>query len=179
MRQAAEAFSRLEPAKPDTRAKESICYMCDGDVNPKTRVTLKTDKGDVHLCSPHCYFITWTSLTDKTGILDAVQVTDWATGKPVPATDRHLPDRPGRAASRPTVKAFADKAAADKEMKTAGGNLADWKALEEKELANRCGFCDRANYPEDAARVKVEGAEHLGLLPDVRPGRGRPPAKGH
>lgn len=158
------AFSRLEPAQPDTRAKDAICYMCDGDVNPRTRVTLKTEKGDVHLCSPHCYFITWTSLTDKAGVHERAQVTDWATGKPVAAMaatyligqdDHH----------RPTVKAFAEKAAAENEMRSAGGNLADWKALEEKEVANRCGFCDRAVYPEDASRVKVETVSTWGCCP--------------
>jgi hypothetical protein len=72
---------------------------------------------------------------------------------------------------RPTVKAFAEKAAAEKEMKSAGGNLADWMALEEKEVANRCGFCDRAVYPEDAARVKLEELRrrfHLEHERDVR-----------
>lgn len=48
----APAFSRMEPAQPDTRPAESVCYMCDGDVDPKTRVVLGTDKGDVYLCSP-------------------------------------------------------------------------------------------------------------------------------
>jgi hypothetical protein len=41
------AFSRLDPVAPDNRPKESVCYMCDGDVNPKTRVLVKTAKGDV------------------------------------------------------------------------------------------------------------------------------------
>lgn len=161
---AAESFSRLEPVQPDTRAKEDICYMCDGDIDPKTQVTLQTPKGDVHLCSPHCYFITYSSLTDKDGVDEHVQVADWTSGKQVRADaatyligqdDLH----------RPTVKAFADKAAAEAEMKSVGGNLADWRTLEEKELANRCGFCDRAVYPEDAARVKVGTLSTWGCCP--------------
>ena len=34
--------------------------------------------------------------------------------------------------------------------------------LAQKELANRCGFCDRACYPEDAALVKVGGIHTWG-----------------
>ena len=82
---AAPAFERLAPAKPDERPKDSICYMCDGDINPKTLVTVQTDKGPVRLCGPHCYFIMYSCLTeDKTGFEKKVTVTDWATGKPVP-----------------------------------------------------------------------------------------------
>ena len=38
-------FERLTPAKVDNRPKDSICYMCDGDINAKTLVTVQTDKG--------------------------------------------------------------------------------------------------------------------------------------
>ena len=55
-------FERLTPAKADNRPKESICYMCDGDINLKTLVTVQTDKGSVRLCSPHCYFIMYSCL---------------------------------------------------------------------------------------------------------------------
>jgi thioredoxin 1 len=62
------AFERLTPAKVDSRPKESICYMCDGDIKPRTQVTVQTDKGPVRLCSPHCYFIMYSCLTeDKAG----------------------------------------------------------------------------------------------------------------
>ncbi|HRU05365.1 MAG TPA: organomercurial lyase [Candidatus Brocadiia bacterium] len=33
----------------------------------------------------------------------------------------------------------------------------EWGVLKRKELAARCGFCDRAVYPEDAAVVRVDG----------------------
>jgi hypothetical protein len=50
-------------------------------------------------------------------------------------------------------------------MKSAGGDLVNWQALEEKELTNRCGFCDRAVYPRDAAIVQVEGIHTWGCCP--------------
>ena len=60
-------FSRWTAAQPDTRAKDTVCYMCEGDVNPKTQVLVKSAKGDVKMCSPHCYFIMYSCLTeDKT-----------------------------------------------------------------------------------------------------------------
>lgn len=149
-------FTRLEPAAPDARPKETICYMCDGDINPKTRTVLKTDKGDVGFCSPHCYFITFTSMPENPPVVDNVFTIDWATGTMMSAgtakfvfgiDEKH----------RPTVKAFADPAAATTEQQAAGGNVLEWAALQEKELATRCGFCDRAVYPEDACGVNVEG----------------------
>ena len=64
----APAFERLEPAATDTRARDKVCYMCDGDIAPKTLVVVKAEKGEVRLCSPHCYFIMYSCLTeDKTG----------------------------------------------------------------------------------------------------------------
>ena len=45
------AFERLAPAKTDDRPRESICYMCDGDITSKTLVTVRTDKGPVRLCA--------------------------------------------------------------------------------------------------------------------------------
>lgn len=150
----AAAFSRFEPAKPDSRAKQNVCYLCDGNVNPKTRVTVKTEKGDVNLCCPHCFFVTLSSLTETSGVQERVQVTDWASGKQTgAAAATYLIGEDKQ--HRPAVKAFADKSAAGAEMRKTGGNLADWKTLGAKELATRCAFCDRAVYPEDAARVKV------------------------
>jgi hypothetical protein len=60
---------------------------------------------------------------------------------------------------RPTIRAFADKAAARREQQTSPGTLLAWDLLRSKELATRCAFCDRAVYPEDACRVKF-GATH-------------------
>ncbi len=60
-------IERWKPVKQDIRSKDQICYMCDGDINSKTLVIVKTDGGDVRLCSPHCYFIMFSCLTeDKT-----------------------------------------------------------------------------------------------------------------
>ena len=157
-------FSRPDPAAPDTRRARKVCYMCDGDVQPKTRTLLKTDRGDVVLCSPHCYFILYSSLLDVKGIDEKTSVTDWATGEGLPATSavylRGIDE-----AGRPTIKAFANKENALKEQRSSGGNLLNWQMLKEKELACRCGFCDRALYPEDTAVVRVAGVYTWGCCP--------------
>jgi len=171
------AFERLAPAAPDNRPKDQICYMCDGDIDPKTLVTVQTDKGPIRLCSPHCYFILYSCLTeDKTDFEKKVSVTDWATREPVAATEAMylygLDDRTGR----PTIKAFTGSTQPD--PATSGGIVISWQFLQEKELATRCGFCDRACYPQDAAEVIVDGGlrtwgccSHCGLGVAARVGR--------
>lgn len=154
--QAAHSFERLDPAQPDARPKDAICYMCDGDINPKTRTVLKTDKGEVAFCSPHCYFITYSSMPENKPVVESVSVADWSTGALIPAASAKYVYGVD-AKNRPTVKAFGDPAAATTEQQAAGGNTVEWAALQDKELAARCGFCDRAVYPEDACGVKVEG----------------------
>jgi thioredoxin 1 len=157
------AFSRMEGAKADGRAKDEVCQFCDGDIDAKALVVVKTDKGDVRLCSPHCYFILYSALTeDKTGFEKKVSVTDWGTGKPVSLTDASFLYGLDAKTGRPTIKAFAVRDAAAKEMQTAGGNIIDWKVLQAKELTDRCGFCDRAMYPKDGAQVNVEGVKGWG-----------------
>lgn len=156
-------FSRMEPAKSDDRPKDRVCQFCDGDINAKTAVVVKTDKGDVKLCSPHCWFIMYSCLTEnKTGFDAKASVADWATGKLTPMTDATYLYDFGEKTGRPTVKAFADRAAAEAEKKTAGGSLIGYDVLKDKELATRCGFCDRAVYPEDAARVIAGGIHTWG-----------------
>ncbi|MBN1803621.1 MAG: hypothetical protein JW837_00070 [Sedimentisphaerales bacterium] len=154
---AAPAFERLAPAKPDERPKEGICYMCDGDVNPKTIVTVKTEKGDVCLCSPHCYFIMYSCLTeDKKDFESKVSVTDFSSGKSIPLSDAGFlveTDQQGR----PVIQAYADAEIAKQEQQASGGNLLAYNALKQNELSHRCGFCDRACYPQDAAELVVEG----------------------
>jgi len=59
------SFERLLPAQVDNRSKDKICYMCDGDIEPKTLVAVETEKGPVRLCSPHCYFIMYSCLTEE------------------------------------------------------------------------------------------------------------------
>ena len=148
---------RWKPAKAPARNKDSICYMCDRDIDVKTAVVVKTEKGDVKLCSPHCYFIMYSALTaDKTGFDKKVSVTDWASKKLTPATSAvYL--RGVDAKGRPSVKAFGDKDAALTERQASGGNIMSYDVLKRKELSHHCGFCDRAVYPEDSALVKAGG----------------------
>jgi len=150
-------FERLTPGKVDSRGKDSICYMCDRDIDPKTLVTVQTDKGPVRLCSPHCYFIMYSCLTeDKGGFEKKVSVTDWSTGDSVPATEAIFLCGEDETTGRPWTRAFADQAEAVKERTNSGGNILALVPLQQKELLHRCGFCDRACYPQDAAEVIVE-----------------------
>jgi thioredoxin 1 len=157
------AFERLEPAARDARPKDAICYMCDGDIVPRTLVTVKTDKGKVRMCGPHCYFILYSCLTeDKTGFEKKVSETDWVGGKPLPGAEAVYLVGVEEKTGRPWIKAFVDRDAAAKEMQAGGGSVIAWEALQEKELSTRCGFCDRAVYPADAAAVKVAGLSTWG-----------------
>jgi thioredoxin len=155
------ALSRWKPAQPDNRPKDRVCYLCDGDIAPKTRSVMKTAAGDVAFCSPHCYLITYASITDETKAHENASVTDWTTGELTPvagATYLYGMDERGR----PTVKAFTGKAAAKDEQKRSGGNILAWPQFEAKETATRCGFCDRPVYSEDASTVRVAGMQTWG-----------------
>ncbi|MCE5276480.1 MAG: organomercurial lyase [Planctomycetaceae bacterium] len=161
--QATSKIERWEPAAKDSRTKSQICYMCDGDVNDKTAVAVKTDKGDVRLCGLHCYFIMYSCLTeDKAGFEKKVAVTDLATGKMIPAAEASYLSGVDEKTGRPWVKAFAARDAAVKDMQTGGGGIVSWAALQENELAHRCGFCDRSCYPQDASKVLIEGVHSYG-----------------
>ena len=151
---------REQPVKADIRPRDQVCFMCDGDVNAKTKTVVKGATEQRLLCSPHCYFIYFSSLVgaDAKAEEAKVSVTDWASGNLIPATSASYlyglePN------GRPTVKAFGDKAAAAKEQQASPGNLLTWDVLRSKELATRCAFCDRAVYPEDACAVKF-GTTH-------------------
>jgi len=149
---------RETPLQPDTRPRDAVCFMCDGDVNPKTKTLVKGQAEQRILCCPHCYFIYFSSIVgaDPKAEDAKVSVTDWATGNLIPATAAtylYGMDAKGR----PTIKAFADKDAATKEQQAEAGNIVSWDVLRSKELATRCGFCDRAVYPEDACKVVVAG----------------------
>jgi thioredoxin 1 len=151
---------RETPVVADTRPSDWVCFMCDGDVNAKTRAVVKGQSEQRVLCGPHCYFIYFSSIVgaDPKAEEAKVSVTDWAGGNLVAttaATYLYGMDTQGR----PTIKAFADKAAAVKEQQTSPGNLLAWDVLRSKELATRCAFCDRAVYPEDACGVKF-GTTH-------------------
>ncbi len=152
------AFERLVPARVDDRPKESICYMCDGDIDPKTVVTVATDKGPVRLCSPHCYFIMHSCLTaGKPDFEKKVTVADWTTGTAVAISQATFLYGQDETTGRPWIRAFADRDAAVADRAASGGNVLALEALRQKEMSHRCGFCDRACYPQDAAEVVVEG----------------------
>ncbi len=158
---AAPEFERLKPAQIDNRPQNQICYMCDGDIREKTRVVVQTAKGAVDLCSPHCYFIMYSCLTeDKTDFAKKVSVTNWNTGKRISAPEAVFLYGQDEDTGRPWTQAFTDRTEAVKEQAVVGGNILKLQALQEKELSHRCGFCDRACYPHDAAEVIVDGGLH-------------------
>ncbi|MHC1767367.1 MAG: organomercurial lyase [Verrucomicrobiia bacterium] len=151
---------RETPVKADTRPRAAVCFMCDGDVAPKTKVLVKGQAEQRVLCSPHCYFIYFSSIVnaDPKAETAKVSVTDWSSGNLVPASSAAFVygmDAKGRA----TITAFAEKEAATKHQQSNPGNMVAWDLLCSKELATRCGFCDRAVYPEDACVVKI-GTTH-------------------
>ncbi len=155
------AFERFTPAQADDRPREKVCYMCDGDIDARTLVTVATDKGPVRLCSPHCYFIMYSCLTeDKTGFEGRVTVTDGATGRPIRAVEATFLSGEDETTGRPWIKAFANREAALAERAATGGSILALAALQQREMSHRCGFCDRACYPQDAAEVIVEGGAH-------------------
>lgn len=146
---------RETPVAADTRPRDSVCYMCDEDVNPKTKTVVMGQSEQRVLCGPHCYFIYLSSIVgaDPKAEEAKVSVTDWSSGRLVAATAANYlygMDSKGRA----TIKAFVDKDAATKEQQSNAGNLVSWEVLRSKELATRCAFCDRAVYPEDACAVR-------------------------
>ena len=157
---ASAGIVRETPMNADARPRESVCFMCDGDVNAKTKTIVKGQSEQRVLCGPHCYFIYLSSIVgaDAKAEEAKVSVTDWGSGNLVVASTANYlygMDAKGRA----TIKAFADKEAALKEQQSASGNLVPWEVLRSKELATRCAFCDRAVYPEDACGVKF-GTTH-------------------
>lgn len=159
----AASITREKPVAADTRPKESVCYMCDGDVNPGTRSVVKGASEQRVLCSPHCYFIFFSSLVgpDTAAEEAKVYVTDWSSRQLVAASGASY--LYGMATDgRPTIKAFASAAAAAAEQKTSPGTVLNWELLRNKELAVRCNFCDRAVYPEDACAVRFGSTRGYG-----------------
>ena len=147
---------REAPMSADTRAREAVCFMCDGDVNPKTKALVKGQTEQRVLCSPHCYFIYFSSIVNPdTKAEDAkVNVTDLSNGNLLSASGAAFiygMDSKGRA----TIAAFADKDAATKHQQSNPGSIVTWDLLRSKELATRCAFCDRAVYPDDACVVLI------------------------
>ena len=154
-------FSRWEPAEPDTRPKETVCYLCDGSIVPETRTIMATPAGDVAFCTPHCYLITYASLTEPGKSHEKASVSDASTGTLVPVLDA-LYLQGVDTAGHTVTKAFAAETAAKQEQQQSGGNLLTWAAFESREMAVRCGFCDRPVYLEDASIVRVNGLQTYG-----------------
>ena len=78
---------REVPVKADTRSKNEVCFMCDGDVNLKTLAVVKGQSEERRFCSPHCYFIYLSSIVDADEKAEdaKVSVTDWVNGNLIPA----------------------------------------------------------------------------------------------
>ena len=147
---------REKPRAADTRPRDRVCSLCDGDVDAKSKTVVKGQSEQRILCSSHCYFIYQSSLVGADAKAEAakVSVTDWTSGRLVAATTAaYLYGMD--ASGRPTIRGYADKSEAAKDQVANPGNLVTWEVLRAKELAVRCGFCDRAVYPEDACEVKV------------------------
>jgi thioredoxin 1 len=152
---------RWKPAKEDARAKDAICHLCDGDIPAKTRVVVDTGKGAVNLCSPHHLFVMLSCLQKGVEAVEqSARVADWADGGMTPLTTAVFLYGIEEKTGRPSVKVFADRKAAEKEMASSGGSIVDYRVLKGRELEARCGFCDRAVYPQDAASVKVGPGLH-------------------
>ena len=85
---ASSGIVRETPLAADTRARESVCFMCDGDVSAKTKTVVKGQSEQRVLCGPHCYFIYLSSIVgaDAKAQEGKVSVTDWASGNAVAAT---------------------------------------------------------------------------------------------
>ena len=140
---------REEPIQADARPRDKVCYLCDGDIAAKSVTRVKGTTEERLLCSPHCYFIYLSSLVGADSKTEEVkvQVTDSETGALIPAvgaTYLYGMDAKGRA----TVQVFATFEAAKAAQAGMPGTLIPWEVLRTKELATRCGFCDRAVYPE-------------------------------
>ncbi|MGE3311142.1 MAG: organomercurial lyase [Limisphaerales bacterium] len=149
---------REEPVRADARPRNTVCSLCDGDIDPHHLTKVQGATEERILCSPHCYFVYLTSLVGADIKVEEakVRVTDAESGSLVPAVDAtylYGMDAKGRA----TILAFAKpEAAKEPQLKTPGAVI-PWEVLRTKELATRCGFCDRAVYPEDACPVTVAG----------------------
>lgn len=151
-------FKRLEPAIKDERPKDKICFMCDGDVDTKSMVTVTTEKGNVNLCSAHHFFVMLSCLLKDVDLTEkSAMIADAMTGKMVPVMSAFYLYQLNEKTGRPVIKAFAERSDAEKVRQLEGGSIINYNILKPKELSYRCGFCDRAVYSEDSALVKIDG----------------------
>lgn len=158
---AAGKVERWQPAAPDTRSKDVVCQLCDGDIDPKARVTVHSEKGEVHLCSPHHLFVMISCLQqDVEGTERSAKVADWAGGAMAPALSATYLVGADEKTGRPTIRAFSERAAAERERAASGGVCLAYPVLKQREMEARCGFCDRSVYPQDASLIKVGPGLH-------------------
>jgi len=99
---------------------------------------------------------------DRTGFEKKVSVTDYASGKLVAAVGPVYLYGIEAKTGRPWIWAFADKATARKQRQVSGGSIISFPILQARELSTRCGFCDRACYPQDASKVIAAGVHTWG-----------------
>jgi thiol-disulfide isomerase/thioredoxin len=151
-------FKRLEPAMKDERPTDKVCFMCDGDIDPKSMVTVTTEKGKVNLCSAHHFFVMLSCLLKDIDLTEkCAMIADSGTGQMIPMMSALYLYQLDEKSGRPVIKAFAERADAEKVRQIEGGSIIDYNILKKKEFSYRCGFCDRAVYPEDVAVVKIDG----------------------
>ena len=155
---------REEPVERDTRPREQVCSLCEKTIDPKTNVQVDAPWGKASLCSVHCYAIYYSSLRDASLVKDKVTVADAATGKRVPA-EKAFYLYAFKEGGRPAITAYETVEAAKAAAPQGQGQVLTLDDLLKKELAARCGFCDRAVYPEDACTVKAEGVNTYGCCP--------------
>jgi hypothetical protein len=137
--------------------------MCDCDVDAKSMVTVPTEKGNVNLCSAHHFFVMLSCLQkDLEATEKAATIADAATGAMIPVMTANYLCGMDEKTGRPTVKALAERGQAEKARSVEGGSIVGYDVLKRKDLAARCGFCDRSVYPEDVAPVKIEGVHSWG-----------------
>jgi thioredoxin 1 len=149
------ALVREAPLVASRRPADQACFMCDGDIQAKTLVEVKTASATRRFCTPHCFFIYLSSLPKPEGIEDATMVTPAAGGPLVAAkaaSYRYQYDAQGH----PALEVLAEKGVA--------GALS-WDGLKDKEFAVRCAFCDRVSYPDDSCRVTAGGASLYACCP--------------
>jgi hypothetical protein len=145
---------REEPLVRDNRPADQVCSMCEKTIDPKNRVTADAPWGRANLCSVHCFAIYYSSLRDTNAIAGKVTMTDSSSGKAVPLETTvylYTHEKTGR----PLIMAFAEKTSATTESAQHPGEIMEWKAVLNKELARPCGFCGRALYEMDATDVAL------------------------
>ena len=177
---ASAGIVRETPVAADTRPRESVCFMCDGDVNAKTRTVVKGQSEQRVFCGPHCYFIYFSSIegADPKAEAAKVSVTDWASGNLVAASTASYVygmDAKGRA----TVKAFADKDAATKEQQKYRGQCGGLGRTERQGAGDALRLLRPGGVSRGRLRREVWDDARLWLLHALLDGGGGAAEAGH